>query len=267
MDQALRAKTFRDLHTGSELLLLANCWDAGSARVVASCGARALATTSAGLAWARGWPDGNAIPARVLEEAVREIARVTPLPLSVDVEAGLSDDANAAGEAVARVIGAGAVGINLEDGAGPPELLCAKIAAARRAADRAGIALFVNARTDVYLRSLVPAERALDEALARGQRYAAAGADGFFTPGLVELAPMRALSEGVALPLNVMWRPQLPSTRELRAHGVRRLSAGSALAQAALGSLRRDASAFLAGAPVDLATGAMTYGELNALFG
>lgn len=213
-------------------------------RAASCCCSRLVGTraaTSAGLAWARGWPDGNAIPARVLEETVREIARVTPLPLSVDVEAGLSDDANAVGEAVARVIGAGAVGINLEDGAGPPDLLCAKLAAARRAA--------------------------LDEALARGQRYAAAGADGFFTPGLVELAPMRALSEGVALPLNVMWRPQLPSTRELRAHGVRRLSAGSALAQAALGSLRRDASAFLAGAPVDLATGAMTYGELNALFG
>ncbi len=267
MESAQRASAFRDLHHRGSVLLLANCWDAGSARVIASCGAAALATTSAGLAWAHGYRDGNAIPARVLEAAVAEIARVVALPLSVDVEAGLSDDAAAVGEVVARVVGAGAVGINLEDGTGAPDSLCRKIGAAKAAAARAGVALFVNARTDVYLKALVPPERAADEASARGVRYAAAGADGFFTPGLADAAAMRAIAQAVSLPLNVMLVPKLPPVAELAAHGVRRLSAGSALAQAALGRLRRDARAFLDANAGDPTSDAMPYAELNALFG
>lgn len=267
MDQAQRASEFRNLHRGEGVLLLANCWDAGSARVIASCGAAALATTSAGLAWARGYRDGNAIPPRVLEAAVAEIARVSALPLSVDVEAGLSDDAAAVGEAVARVVGAGAVGINLEDGTGAPDLLCRKIEAAKGAAARAGVALFVNARTDVYLKGLAPPERATEESIARGARYAAAGADGFFTPGLGDAAAMRAIAQAVPLPLNVMLVPKLPPVAELAAHGVRRLSAGSALAQAALGLVRREARAFLDGNTGDPTSGALPYAELNALFG
>jgi 2-methylisocitrate lyase-like PEP mutase family enzyme len=267
MDQAQRANEFRSLHRGEQLLLLANCWDAGSARVIEGCGARALATTSAGLAWARGYRDGNAIPPRVLEEAVHEIARACALPLSVGAEAGIANDARGVAETVARVVGAGAVGVNLEDGKESPDALCAKIEAAKRAAARAGVALFVNARTDVYLKGLTPPERALAETIARGARYAAAGADGFFTPGLADPAAMRAIAGAVALPLNVMWLPKLPANDALAAHGVRRLSAGSALAQTVFGLVQREARAFLAGKPGDLAAGAMSYADLNALMG
>jgi 2-methylisocitrate lyase-like PEP mutase family enzyme len=268
MQQAERAREFRRLHGGGDgILLLANCWDAGSARVIASCGARALATTSAGLAWARGYADGNAIPPQALESAVREIARVSALPLSVDVEAGLSDDPAAVAENVVRVAGAGAVGINLEDGAGSPELASRKIEAAKNAAARRGFALFVNARTDVYLKGLVPADRALDETLARGERYAKAGADGFFAPGLADTSAMRAISQAIALPLNVMLVPKLAGLEALAAAGVRRLSAGSAIAQAALGLVQRDAQAFLVGRLEEVGAGALPYGELNRLFG
>ena len=267
MEQHRRAQDFRDLHRGGELLVLANCWDAGSARLVASCGARALATTSAGLAWSRGYPDGNQLPPRVLEEAVREIARVSELPLSVDAEGGLAEEPSAVAETVERVVGAGAVGVNLEDGSASPALLCEKIALAKRAAERAGIRLFVNARTDVWLRGLVPPPRVRDEAIARGRLYADAGADGFFTPGASELATIREIAGAVPLPLNVMLVPKLPPIAELAAHGVRRLSAGSALAQAALGLVRREARAFLDGNTGDPTSGALPYGELNALFG
>lgn len=267
MDQVQRGNVFRSLHLGADLLLLANCWDAGSARVIAGCGARALATTSAGLAWAHGYRDGNAIPPRVLEEAVREIARISALPLSVDAEGGLSSDPASVADTVARLVGAGAVGVNLEDGTASPDLLCAKIDAAKQAAARAGVALFVNARTDVYLKGLAPSERALDETLARGKKYAAAGADGYFTPGLADVEAMLAIAQSVALPLNVMLVPKLPAPEALVAAGVRRLSAGSSLAQSAFGLVQREARAFLAGRPGEVGAGAMPYPELNALFG
>src|SRR5262245_6763284 len=231
--------TFRDLHGPGQLLLLANAWDAGSARVIEARGARAIATTSAGLAWSRGHPDGDRLPAAVLAAALREIARVISVPLSVDVEGGYSSDPLAVGEpgrgvleagAVRIHLEAGAVGINLEDGSAPPELLCRKIEAARTAAAKAGVDLFVNARCDVYLRRLVPAEGAVAAALERGRRYHAAGCDGLFVPGVHEPAAIRAIARGLPeLPLNVLWLAGLPPLAELPALGVRRLSAGSAL--------------------------------------
>src|SRR5262245_11060736 len=120
------AAAFRRLHQGPGILILANCWDAGSARLVGSLGARAIATTSAGVAWAHGYPDGDALPLDRLVTTVAAIVRVLEVPLTVDIEGGYSDDPGAVGEAVAAVVGAGAVGINLEDGGSPPELLAAK---------------------------------------------------------------------------------------------------------------------------------------------
>jgi 2-methylisocitrate lyase-like PEP mutase family enzyme len=124
----------------------------------------------------------------------------------------------------------------------------------------------VNARTDVYLKGLVPKERAADEAIARGKQYAGAGADGFFAPALADPASIRAIAQAVALPLNVMLVPGLPAPKELAALGVRRLSAGSAIAQAALGLVRREATAFLSGALGEVGKAAMPYADANALF-
>src|SRR6185436_19077316 len=141
---------FRQLHERG-LLLLPNAWDAGSARLMESLGAKAIATTSAGGAWARGDNDGNRLPVPKLIGVVEEIARVVRVPLTVDLEAGYSDEPSAVAETAARVAAAGAVGINIEDGEGSPDLLCAKIEAVKRAAQGSGVDLFVNARTDVYL--------------------------------------------------------------------------------------------------------------------
>lgn len=266
MSQRDQADRFRALHAQDELLRLPNAWDAGSARVIEASGARAIATTSAGLAWANGYRDVNTLPLRTLADTARAIARAIRVPLTVDALAGLGDDVGAVSETVAALLEAGAVGVNLEDGTTPPELLARKIEAARSAGERAGVRLFVNARTDVHLKALVPKERAADEAIARGQRYRAAGADGLFVPGLADAASIRAIAQAVAMPLNVMLVPGLPSAKELHALGARRLSAGSAIAEAAYGLIRREATAFLGGEQLGVPSGRLPYPELNALF-
>jgi 2-methylisocitrate lyase-like PEP mutase family enzyme len=261
------ADTFHDLHRGPDVLLLANCWDAGSARLLESLGAKAVATTSAGLAWAQGYPDGDALPVEKLVAVVESIARVIRVPLSVDLEGGYSDEPAEVENAVARVAAAGAVGINLEDGATPVDAFVAKIEAARRGAERAGVRLFINARTDVYLRGLVPEAEAVKETLARAKRFRDAGADGFFVPKVVAADEVRAIAAGAGMPLNVLAWPGLAPAAELAKLGVRRLSAGSSIAQGALGRARDMTRAFLAdGNSAAMFDGAVLYGELNALF-
>jgi 2-methylisocitrate lyase-like PEP mutase family enzyme len=263
-----QAETFRALHAKGELLLLANAWDAGSARVIETCGSLAIATTSAGLAWSRGYADGGALPPRVLEAAVGEIVRTVRVPVTVDIEQGYSADPAAAAETVTALIHAGAVGINIEDGADAPNVLCSKIEAARMAAARAGVALFVNARTDVYLRGLASDNEAVDEVLARIERYRAAGCDGLFVPMLAETA-IRAVVRAVEpLPFNLMAVPGLPPAVTLAGLGVRRLSAGAAIAQAALGLSHQLAAQFLGSGRADdlFPPTAAGYAATNALF-
>ena len=263
--QSTNAQTFRKLHTEG-ILLLPNAWDAGSARLTESLGARAVATTSAGVAWAHGYADGNHLPVKALAATVAEIARVIRVPLTVDMEGGYSDDPTTVGETVATVLQEGAVGINLEDGTGTPDLLCAKVEHVKRAAARRGLDVFVNVRTDVYLHGLAPTERRAQETLARAERYRAAGADGLFVPGLVDATEIRAVASGAGLPLNIMARPGLPPPSELQSLGVRRLSAGINIATAVLGRAAALTTSFLRdGATPALFEGALPYPELNAL--
>jgi 2-methylisocitrate lyase-like PEP mutase family enzyme len=263
----MTASRFRKLHQGPGLLLLPNAWDAGSAKIIESVGATAIATSSAGVAWSRGYPDGDALPIDQLLTSVREIARTIRVPLTVDIEGGYSADAAAVGEVVAGVIDAGAVGINIEDGCAAPELLCAKIAAARQRALLSGIDLFINARTDVYLRDLAIGDAAIEEVVRRGQLYRAAGCDGIFVPGLSDTREIQAIAKAIdPLPLNIMAVPHLPSLAILQDSGVRRLSAGAAIALAAAASTTRLAAAFLAGSSETIFDNAAEYGDMNQLF-
>ena len=259
---------FRSLHDVGRLLILPNAWDAASARLVAGCGAEAIATTSAGVAWAHGHRDGGGLPPRLLEATVADIVRAVDLPLTVDLEQGYTDDPGAAGDRIAAAAQAGAAGINIEDGTGAPALLCAKIEAGRRALARAGLDLFINVRTDVYLRGLAPSGRAAGEVLERARGYRDAGADGIFVPGAATAADLRVLVEGVhPLPLNVMAVPGLPDATALRELGVRRLSAGSAIAQAVYGCARWMAAAFLRDGQLPPIGGdAISFADMNALF-
>ena len=259
--------TFRALHNGNELLLLPNAWDPGSARLIESLGAKAIATTSAGLAWSRGFPDGDALPIDQLITTTRDIARLIRVPLSIDVEGGYSDDPAVVARVVGGILDVGAVGINIEDGAGLPEVLCAKIEAARRSAIRAGVDLFINVRTDVYLRAMTSGDGAVREVIRRAELYRAAGCDGIFVPGLVEGPAIEAIAAAIdPLPLNIMLMPGLPSPAVLRAQGVRRLSAGSAIAQAATGFASQIVNDFLAGSSDDMSMITVDYSSMNQLF-
>ena len=264
MTQTL-ATRFHALHADG-LLRLPNAWDAGSARLAQAAGARAIATSSAAVAWAHGWPDGDLLPVELLLQTTRAVAGATDLPVTMDIEGGYSDEPARVGELVTALIEAGAVGINIEDGSKDPALLCAKIAAARAAADKAGVALFVNARIDVWLRGLAPAGERVAETLARAARYRAAGANGLFAPGITDTDEIAALVAGTDLPVNVLAWTGLPDADRLQALGVRRLSAGSAISEAMHGHVLAMMREFVATGRVDTASSKpATYGEVQAM--
>ena len=261
------AATFHALHAGPDVLILANAFDAGSARLIETLGAKAIATTSAGVAWAHGYADGHYLSVDTLVATVGEIARVVKAPITTDVEGGYDDDPAAVGAVVARVIDAGAVGINIEDGVTTPDLMRCKIEAARTAAERAGVKLFINARCDVYLRKLAEGQAALAETLRRAKLYRDSGADGLFVPFATDGAVISAVIAEVKLPFNAIARKGLPPLAELQKLGVRRLSAGSAISRAAFEATRVAAAAFLGDGASDtlLAQGGAP-SDLNALF-
>ena len=245
LPQKDRAAQFRALHAPGRLALLPNSWDAASARIAEESGAKAIATSSAAVAWAFGYADGEKLPKERLVALVRDIVRVVNIPLSADSEMGFSSSPSEVADFVVALAREGAVGINLEDGHGAPELLAAKIKEIKTAVARAGFDVFVNARADVYLRSLVPADRALEETLARGRLYHDAGADGFFVPALTDTGIMRKIADAIDLPLNVLTRKDLPPVDALKEAGVRRISAGAGIARAAYDAARRAISEIL----------------------
>jgi 2-methylisocitrate lyase-like PEP mutase family enzyme len=245
MDQTTKAGAFEALHQGPDLLVLPNAWDAASAALMADAGAKAVATSSAAVAWAHGYPDGDALPMEKVIATVREIVRVTDLPVTCDFEGGYTDDLGVLAENIARVVDAGAVGINFEDGERAPELHARKIEAARTAAERAGGGLFINARTDVYLRKLAEGEAAFDETVRRAGLYADAGASGIFTPGAADEELILRLAQSIRLPLNIMLLPGLPPAQRLAALGVRRLSSATAPFRLAYAALAQSVAAYL----------------------
>lgn len=253
-------------HDARTVLRLLNCWDAGSALLLQSLGAPALATSSAALAWAQGYGDGDKLPVERLVASLASITRRLKVPLSADIEGGYSDDPRQVGETVAAVLGTGVVGINIEDGRAAPELLCRKIEQSRAAAERAGVRLFINARCDVYLKGLVPPEQRVAETLARAARYREAGADGLFAAGARAPEDIAALTAGTPLPVNLLALSGVPAAAELAALGVRRLSSGSGIAESVYAHIGRLGAEFLArGDGQALTAQAMPYGELNAL--
>lgn len=261
------AQTFRSLHHQSSVLRLPNAWDAGSARLFESLGATAIATTSAGVAWAQGYADGRVFPVDIAVSVAASIARLIKVPLSVDMENGYSDDPQTVAENVKRVLDIGAVGINIEDGSDAPELLVRKIEAIKNMAARNGLDVFINARTDVYLASLVPEHARVEETLKRGQKYREAGADGLFAAALVDVEQIQAVVAGIDLPINLLARQGLPAAEALAQLGVRRLSAGSTITQTLWGQAEQMARGFLQEGRSEAVTeGSLTYPQIQALF-
>ena len=239
-----KADAFRRLHAGPGIFVLPNVWDVVTARVVEAAGFPALATTSAGVAWALGYPDGERISRDEMLAAVGRIARSVRVPVTADMEAGYGAASEAAAETARGTIAAGAVGLNLEDGTDDGSLLdvtlhVERIRAAREAGGAAGVPIVVNARTDAFeIKEWTPAQR-LAEAVRRANAYHAAGADCLFVPHVSDAETIARLAREIEGPLNVIAGPPAPPIPELARLGVRRASLGPRLIQATLGLLRR----------------------------
>ncbi|GAB3672406.1 isocitrate lyase/PEP mutase family protein [Salinisphaera aquimarina] len=272
-EQNGRAATLAALHRGPRILVLPNAWDVASARIFEAQGFAALGTTSAGLAWALGSADGESLGRTDMIEATRRICAGVSLPVTADIESGYGDDADAVGETVRRVIAAGAVGINLEDGTGDPDRPLRDIAgqvdcirAARKAAVAAGIALVINARTDVYWSGVGAAGERLALTVSRTNAFREAGADCVFVPGVGDADVIRTLVQQIDGPLNVLAGPGVPAVSALEELGVARVSVGSGPVRAALGLTRRLARELRTTGCYDGFTdAAMPYADINDL--
>jgi len=269
--QHAKAAALRSLHEDG-IFVLPNAWDAGSAAMIAAAGAPVIATTSAGVSWSLGRQDGQRLSRPEATDAVRRIADAVDVPVTADIEGGYGSDPGAVAATVAAMIGAGAVGINLEDSGAPGGLFdaatqAARIRAARAAAADAGLPeLVINARTDVFLFEIGEPAGRLDDVLARAAAYAEAGADSLFVPGLLDLSVLAALTGKVSLPVNVMAGPGAPDVAALRAAGVRRVSLGQAITQAAYTLARQAAAEVLTAGTYDSITGADSFSDINGAF-
>ncbi|WP_034265864.1 isocitrate lyase/PEP mutase family protein [Actinospica robiniae] len=267
-----KALAFSALHIPGSPLALANAWDVASARIVATTGAPAVATTSAGVAWGLGAADGDHLARDLMLDLVRRIADAVDVPVTADIESGFGATPAEVGETVGLVIAAGAVGVNIEDGRRdgstpirPVTEQVERLAAARAAADKVGVPLYLNARVDLYLRGVGEGSERLEETLARAEAYLAAGASGVFVPGVSSPQEISALTAGIGAPVNVLVQPQTPSVSELGRLGVARVSLGSAVAEAAYGLVRRAALELADAGTYASVRETMSYGEINAL--
>jgi 2-methylisocitrate lyase-like PEP mutase family enzyme len=269
-DRQAQARVLRALHAQPPLVL-ANAWDAGSAVAIEAAGAKAIATTSAGVSWAAGVADAGGLSRAAALGALRRIVAAVSVPVTADIESGYGATPEEVATTVAEVLAAGAVGVNLEDSPGlrgapllEPEAQAERLAAARHAAQAAGVDLCINARTDTYLAGVGTASERLAATMARAERYAAAGADVLFVPGVIDPEVIRTLVGG-PLPINVMVYPGAPTVAELAALGVARISLGSALAQAAYGLAAAATRELLGSGTYHALQVAIGYGELNDL--
>jgi 2-methylisocitrate lyase-like PEP mutase family enzyme len=255
------------------IYVLPNAWDAGSAVLTARAGAKAIATTSAGVSWALGRGDGEHLTRDENIAVIRRITAAVDVPVSADIEGGYGPTPDDVAKTIHDVIAAGAVGVNLEDSNAAtgelftPDKQAARIRAARAAATAAGLPeLVINARTDVYLFQVGEPEDRFDDVIARAQVYANAGADILFVPGLLYLDTIRQLVSASPLPINIMAGAGAPTIRQLTDAGVRRVSLGSAIAQAAYGAALRAAREILDYGTYDVVSTGAEFGEINGAF-
>ena len=252
MHQSAKAARFAALHVKGAPLLLYNAWDAGSAQAILEAGAQAIATSSWAVAEAQGYRDGEAIPVELVEQIVARIAGTIDVPVTMDFEGGYSDDDQVLAANVFRLLALGVVGMNFEDrvvkgvGLYAVDRQAHRIAAIRDAADKQGVNLFINARTDVFLGQQGDPAQSVGEALARAKAYASAGASGFFIPGVQDAALIGRICDGTALPVNVMVMDGVPSNERLSTLGVARISYGPIPYIRAMKVLKEDALKVLA---------------------
>ena len=267
-----KAETLRSLHHGPNILVLPNPWDVASARIFETAGFPALATTSAGIAFALGYPDGQHITRQEMLSVVARIAISVAVPVTADVEAAYGDSAEAAELTAAGVIEAGAVGLNLEDATDDPahplvdlSLQLEKIHAVRGAGDAIAVPLVLNARTDVYLAAVGPVEKRYDEALRRAVAFRDAGADCIFIPGVKDAATISRFVRDLQCPINILAMPGVPPVPELQKLGVARVTIGSGAMRATMGLVRSIADELRASGTYHTMESAIPHNDMNRL--
>ena len=274
VDQIAKANLFQRLHLGPQILVIANAWDAASARVFEHAGICAIGTGSAGIAFSHGYPDNERIPRDLILCATREIVGAVNVPVTADILNGLGSTVEDVVATVTEIIAMGAVGINLEDGTdhGPRlldlDLQVEKIRAVCEAVKASGVPIVVNARTDSFWLKVGDAEQRLRVSIARANLYREAGADCLFVPAVYERETIRTLVEEIAGPLNILTVPGCPPISQLQQLGVRRVSEGSGPMRASMMLTRRIAEELLqTGTYTRFHDDAIPYPEANKLFG
>jgi 2-methylisocitrate lyase-like PEP mutase family enzyme len=271
--QKAKAESLRQMHNNGRILVLPNAWDGASARIFESAGFPALATTSAGVSYVAGCPDGQIIARDEMITIIRWIARSVEVPVTADMESGFGTDADEVADTVRNMLDAGAVGMNLEDTVhgGARELYeipvaVKRIRAARAAADRIGVPLVINARTDVFLLGVGDKAGRFDHAVRRLNAYREAGADCLYPMGMFDAETIGRLVKAINGPLNIMGLPGTPPVSELQRLGVARVSTASGPARVALTATRRIAEQLMSAGDFNIFGGdTMPHTEANAL--
>ena len=249
--QREKAERFSVLHVKGDPVILFNIWDAGSAKAVEEAGAKAIATGSHSVAAANGFADGQNMSLDLALANLERIIASVEVPVTIDFEGGYATGIAGLRENISKVIDAGAVGINFEDqivggeGLYSIEEQSARITAVREAAESKSIPLFINARTDVFLKTYpaIHTDVQLEEVLDRASAYADAGASGLFAPGLRDADLIRQLCERSPLPVNIMVLPDTPSNKEMAELGVARISYGAGPYRQMIEALKESARA------------------------
>ncbi len=270
--QQAKAEALRRLHHGDTPLVLANVWDVPTARIVEAAGFPAIATSSAGVAWTLGYPDGQRVSRNEMVEVVAGIANAVALPVTADLENGYGADAEAVTKTIEGLIAAGGVGLNLEDSDGHTghtvygfDHAVAQVRTAREAATAGGIDVVINARTDVFF----PTNKGFDdraaEAIRRGNAFLEAGADCVFIPFIAKPDLIATLVKEIDGPVNILAGPGLPSIKQLGEMGVARVSIGGAFSRMAYAAVRRAAEELRDAGTYGFMDGDIPHVELNAL--
>ena len=273
-EQGRKAEELRKLHQGPRTLVLPNVWDVASARIIEELGYPAVATSSAGVAFALGYPDGQRITRDEMLGVVSRIARAVRIPLTADMEAGYGTTVDDMADTAKALVAAGAVGLNLEDVTGETEdtqveisLQIKKIRAIKETSTKLGVPLVINARTDVYLMPIGPEATRFERTVERLRAYRDAGADCLFVPGVCDRAIIEKLVKALQAPLNILASAGCPTIKELEKIRVARVSIGSSMMRATMGLARRIGKELQeAGTYSALFEGAVPYAELNKLF-
>lgn len=248
--QKEKAEMFLKFHQDKEILVLLNSWDIGSSKLIESCGYKAIATTSMGIAASLGYPDCQIIQLSEMIEAITGIVNAVQVPVTVDIEAGYGNNLNEIIHSVQKIISTGIVGINIEDSLNlSPDLIdemefCERISAIRALSDSMGFHLVINARTDSFYTSTGSLQEKLAESIRRGNKYREAGADCIFIQPVWEKETISTLVKEINAPINILSNPTIgagitPSIKELQDLGVSRVSLGSSLMKATLALIKK----------------------------